>query len=67
MVNVKFYLLPNDQTGNLKISKESMIKLIKTLKKKFNRIKFNKNYLMYLINIFRRINVKIIYTMVAKK
>lgn len=67
MVNVKFYLLPNDQTGNLKIPKESMIKLIKTLKKKFNRIKFNKKYLMYLINIFRRVNVKIIHTMVAKK
>ena len=43
MENVKFYLLPNDQNGNLKIPRESMIKLIETLKKiSLIEYKFNK-------------------------
>ena len=68
MENVKFYLLLNDQTGNLKIPRESMIKLIGTLKKiSLIEYKFNKKHLIYLINILRRINVKIICTMVANK
>ena len=45
-----------------------MIKLIETLKKiSLIEYKFNKKHLIYLINILRRINVKIICTMVANK